>query len=771
MTPRIGIVVRTTGRATLRQALQSIRDQAVDFEPGSLAVWLVEATGTACDRDDNSVPGHSAAMLKAALGPVPWQLVRAGRPLLRAQAAQAGWTAARTDRVAFLDDDDLWLPGHLARLDRALDAAPQAVVAHAGVQLRSLKPDTEPADSTPGYVWEGPFEPWDLLVANRLPIHAALVQADRLRAAGVGFDATLPVYEDWDFWLQARAVGDFIAVPGISAWYLHRADPAQSTASAQSWGDAAHRTIWWRWVIRAPAAWWQQLSPQTVPSADERDRVQALQAWWADAGAASKMRKDWAGSARPMLSILMPVHNPPVSYLLAAIESVWAQDDADWELCLADDASTDPAVLDCLNAAVQDPRSAGRVRLHRRRQNGGIAEATNTAWSMARGAWLGFLDHDDVLGPGAVGALRQTLTAHPDARWVYTDEDRLLEDGSLAGRFEKRGWDPLLLRSQNYVCHFTMVRADLMSELGGLRGGYDGSQDHEWMLRAAERVQPHEVLHIPECLYHWRVHPASTASGLAAKPLAFDASRRAVQAHLDHVSPGARAEWDAVLSYVRVHPAPPETGSVWIDRLRRVDTEQLLRELAEAADPAEAGANADAGADKSFDAAEPACWLWCDGVEAPDASALHEMLGLAREPFVGLVAAAVWEPDGCRADIGWQRRPDGICEPEGSGLARGEHGVYARASLPHAVEAAAPGCLLMTERIWRRVRVRLATRGALAWGGLPGERVPLAERSRCLALWLSEAVRAEGLLVAWTPQAEVRRAAAAGGLSANRTPT
>ncbi len=242
-----------------------------------------------------------------------------------------------------------------------------------------------------------------------------------------------------------------------------------------------------------------------------------------DAAKLETMRRvSEADHRAPVISLIMPVHNPGRAWLEAAIRSVLEQVYPHLELCIADDASTQRHVRAVLDAAVADPR----VRVVYRERQGGIAAASNSALHIATGEFVGFIDNDDVLRPHALYAMAAYVGEHPDADLVYSDEDKLLPDGSLDAPTFKPDFSPDRLLAENYINHFTIVRRAVASAVGGFREGFDGSQDHDLMLRAAEVAR--HVGHVPDVLYAWRMVPGSTAVSAGYKPLAQDAGRRAV---------------------------------------------------------------------------------------------------------------------------------------------------------------------------------------------------------------------------------------------------
>ena len=191
--------------------------------------------------------------------------------------------------------------------------------------------------------------------------------------------------------------------------------------------------------------------------------------------------------SQPCISIITPVFNTPVEWLTECVESVLNQVYEKWELILVDDASTNPATLSLLSEL--SARDA-RIVLARDTERSGISAASNHGLAMARGDWVGFLDHDDILEPDALFQNVKWLQDHPDADLIYSDEDKLTEQGFDTPIF-KPDWSPDYFLSCNYLCHFTLVRRELVREVGGFRSEFDGAQDYDLFLRMIERDQPH----------------------------------------------------------------------------------------------------------------------------------------------------------------------------------------------------------------------------------------------------------------------------------------
>ncbi len=231
-------------------------------------------------------------------------------------------------------------------------------------------------------------------------------------------------------------------------------------------------------------------------------------------------------TCRPLISIIMPVYNVDSKWLTAAIKSLRDQFYGNWELCAVDDGSTKGHVRKTLTRYARKDK---RIKVRFLVKNTGIAGASNEALSIAAGDFVGFLDHDDELTPDAlyesVKAINET-----GKDLFYSDEDHVTINGEYITPRFKPDYSPDFILSQNYICHFVVCRKSIIDEIGGFKKGFEGSQDHELVLRILEKTK--EVHHIPKVLYHWRQHPESTATSPDAKPYAWEAGRRAIEAAL-----------------------------------------------------------------------------------------------------------------------------------------------------------------------------------------------------------------------------------------------
>ncbi len=491
----------------------------------------------------------------------------------------------------------------------------------------------------------------------------------------------------------------------------------------------------------------------------------------------------------PTFSVVLPVHDPPERYLRAAIDSVRAQLYPHWELCIADDGSLDPAVIRLLDD------SAGadeRIKVVHRPENGHISAASNTALSLATGRWAAFLDHDDMLAPHALALMAVHLADRPDAGVAFSDEDLVDDGGQPVASYFKPAFDPLLLLAQNHVCHLSVVRRDLVEEVGGLREGYEGSQDWDLLLRVTARLGRDQVVHVPHVLYHWRTYPASTASSLGAKPYAAGAGWRAVHDHLARWQSAATVDPVPGLGWNRVSwpvPAPAPLASIvvrasdeaalgrclqsiWarttypsyeIVVVTTATTGPTVRALldrevgrvvvADVADPAvdvDAANNADRAAGRSDGrfaadnrgAARATGDVLCfvdEATEIVSPDWLEGLVGHVSQPGIGVAGAMIYDDRGRLRQAGLVLGLGGIAGPVHEGLDRLDIGYWGRAATPRHVAAVSADCLVVRRDAWEQV------------GGFDADHLPAAYGDVDLCLRLRDA----GWATVWTPFAEL----------------
>jgi glycosyltransferase involved in cell wall biosynthesis len=262
---------------------------------------------------------------------------------------------------------------------------------------------------------------------------------------------------------------------------------------------------------------------------------------------------------RPLISIAMPVYNIDARWLKLAVDSVKRQFYPNWELCIADDASTKIETQQFLDELAGEINP--RIKIKRLKQNAGIASASNAALDMATGAYIGLLDHDDELTLDALLEVARVI-ADDDPDMVYSDEDKTDESNDRRDPFFKPDYSPEYFFSNNYICHFTVMRADILKRIGGFRAGVDGAQDFDLFLRFTSEGP--RVVHIPKVLYHWRMITGSTAATASAKPYTWEAGRKALEHRLALGNAQATAEFGPYPNTYRVRYAIRETPLVSI---------------------------------------------------------------------------------------------------------------------------------------------------------------------------------------------------------------
>jgi len=484
------------------------------------------------------------------------------------------------------------------------------------------------------------------------------------------------------------------------------------------------------------------------------------------AGRVAAMRK------RPLISVLMPTYNPEPDWLRAAIESVRAQLYPAWELCIADDASPSVEVRALLKSYAD---SDARIKVVFRPKNGHIAAASNSALELASGSWLALMDHDDLLPEHALFCMAECIDAHPDARLIYSDEDKIDATGQRSDPYFKPDWNFDLFRSQNTFSHLGLLATDLVREVGGFRPGLEGSQDWDLVLRCVERVEPRQIRHVPRVLYHWRVHAASTAGSMKAKPYAAVAGERALNEHYARMGVDAKAQYIGI-GY-RTHYALPAVLPLvsliiptrnGLDLIRQCVTSIMEKTtypnyeviiVDNGSDDAAALAYFEALAhrpnfrvlrdEREFNysqlnnaAVEVArgdiVALINNDIQVLSPDWLSEMVSIALQPGVGAVGARLWYPDMTLQHGGVVLGLGVACHAH-KGLPRGLNGYAGRAALIQSFSAVTAACLVIRKSIYQQV------------GGLDEVhlRVAFNDVDFCIR------VREAGYRNVWTPYAEL----------------
>ncbi|MDD4913603.1 MAG: glycosyltransferase family 2 protein [Methylococcales bacterium] len=476
---------------------------------------------------------------------------------------------------------------------------------------------------------------------------------------------------------------------------------------------------------------------------------------------------------RPLISVLMPVYNVNPQWLEEAIESVRGQIYPDWELCIADDASTNPAIRPILERYAREDR---RIRVVFREQNGHISAASNSALSLAGGEWIALLDHDDVLTEHALFWVADAINKQPESRLIYSDEDRIDGEGLQSEPYFKCDWNQDLFYSHNMICHLAAYKTEIVRAIGGFRTGFEGSQDYDLALRFIETIQARQIVHIPRVLYHWRVHVESTAQSFESKPYAVLAGERAINDHLQRMGVNARCE---LLDYVyRVRYALPEVLPLvslviptrnGLAFLRQCitsildktdyanfeilivdngsddpDTLAYMRGLA--ADPRikvirdDNPFNYSALNNRAVKLAKgEIVGLINNDIEVISPDWLSEMVSHALRPEVGAVGARLWYANDTLQHGGVIIGIGGVAGHSHKNLPRDQHGYCGRARLTQALSAVTAACLLIRKSVYEEV------------GGLNETDLQVAFNDVDFCLRVREA----GYRNLWTPFAEL----------------
>lgn len=236
---------------------------------------------------------------------------------------------------------------------------------------------------------------------------------------------------------------------------------------------------------------------------------------------------------KPTISILMPTYNTPKKYLIQAIDSVRNQLYPYWELCIVDDHSSKSYIRDVLQGYTHVD---SRIKVIFRQENGHISQASNTALETCTGTYTALFDHDDLLADYALYMVALEINNHPQAKILYSDEDKVDMGGKRYDPYFKSDWNPELFECQNYISHLGVYKTEEIRNIHGFRTNYEGSQDYDLALRISENVEKNDIRHIPFVLYHWRSLPESTSSSVDSKPYAKIAFKKALDDHFSRTN-------------------------------------------------------------------------------------------------------------------------------------------------------------------------------------------------------------------------------------------
>lgn len=495
---------------------------------------------------------------------------------------------------------------------------------------------------------------------------------------------------------------------------LARLSDAKNTAPVITpTGHAVDRNDYQEWIRR-----YDTLDPQAV------ERIKA---------------EITAFKTLPKISVVMPVYNAPLHFLKEAIESVQAQIYPNWELCIADDASTDNKIKPLLEAFAKSDK---RIKVVYRAENGHISAASNSALELASGEFVALLDNDDLLPQHALYHVAKAIIANPEAALIYSDEDKITVTGERYDPYFKCELNYELLLAQNMVCHLGVYRRDILDRISGFRVGFEGAQDYDLVWRFLENIKTDQVVHLPKILYHWRAIPGSTALDSGEKNYAADAARKAISEHLGRTSrSGVVMPAPDAPSLNRVRYALPEqlpSVSIIIPTRDRADllsmcldsllskttysnfeviivdngsveesTKHLLARLPQ---PRVRVIRDDAPFNYSRlnnlavqqSKGDVIC-LMNNDIEILTLDWLEEMLSFAMQPDIGCVGARLWYPDGRLQHGGVILGIGGVAGHSHKYLKKGQHGYFGRATLHQSLSSVTAACLMIRRNVWDEV--------------------------------------------------------------------
>jgi glycosyltransferase involved in cell wall biosynthesis len=477
---------------------------------------------------------------------------------------------------------------------------------------------------------------------------------------------------------------------------------------------------------------------------------------------------------RPLISLVMPTYNSKPDWLTEAIESVRIQIYPNWELCIADDASTSESIRTILESYAKED---SRIKIVFREKNGHISASSNSALELVTGEYIALLDHDDLLAEHALFWVTDAINSNPDAQLIYSDEDKIDQIGRRYDPYFKSDWNPDLFLSHNMISHLGVYRTDLVREIGGFREGYEGSQDYDLALRCIEQIDPHEIVHVPRVLYHWRSHPGSTAQAGSEKNYALQAGERALNDHFKRIGVSAKAELLEFGMY-RVHydlpkPAPlvtliiPTRNSLnlimkcinsilskstyrdyeilivdnnsddvkTLEYLNSIISDKRIRVLRDERPFNFSALNNSA----VLHARGEYVGLINNDIEVITPQWLDEMMSLALQPGVGAVGACLWYPNDTLQHGGCITGILGVAGHIHRHLPKGNCGYFGRAQLIQTLSVITAACMVVKKSIYHKV------------GGLDESNLKVAfnDIDFCLR------VRDAGYRNIWTPYAEL----------------
>ena len=435
----------------------------------------------------------------------------------------------------------------------------------------------------------------------------------------------------------------------------------------------------------------------------------------------------------PKISILVPVYNTPQVFLKQMIQSVRKQTYANWELCIANANPDNEEVKQILEICT---KKDDRIKVVNVPENEGIAQNTNRALDIATGEFIGLLDHDDLLEENALYEIVSCLNEKKETDVLYTDEDKVTTnlDEYFSPNF-KPDFNLDMLRANNYICHFFVAKKELIEKVGGFRAEYNGAQDYDLILRCTEQAQ--NVAHIAKILYHWRVHKESTADNPLSKMYAYEAGKKAIEAHLARCHTDGEVLQTDNLGFYRVkYPVKGKPlVSILIQNKDQVDSlDKCLRSIEERTDYDNYEIiiiENNSTEQKTFDYYNQICndkirvvyWkkefnysainnfgvdqakgeyllLLNNDMEVISRDWMSELLGHCQRPEVGAVGARLYYPDDTVQHAGIIIGIGGVAGSVFVGMKRGYTGYMHRAAIQQDLSAVTAACMMIKRPVF-----------------------------------------------------------------------
>jgi len=479
-------------------------------------------------------------------------------------------------------------------------------------------------------------------------------------------------------------------------------------------------------------------------------------------------------NSRPKFSIVMPTYNSNEEWLSEAIESIRNQIYDNWELCIADDAST---VDECKDVLRKFAKKDKRIKIVFRKENGHISKASNSALELATGDYIVLLDHDDKLPEDALFWVAKMISDNPEAKLIYSDEDKFDLEGIRSDPYFKCDWNYSLFLSQNMISHLGVYKTEIVKKIGGFRKSFEGSQDYDLALRFIEQISPKDIFHIPRILYHWRTHPQSTAVGADKKPYALTAAQKAIDEHLKRKGINSSVDILPSQMYRVKYKLPDKKPLVSIliptknnykllknciksivgktkytnyeiiiinnnsneenilKYLRRINSEPNVFVVTDNQEFNFSAINNKASEKAKGDFI---CFL-NDDTEVISGEWLTEMMSIAIQKKVGAVGAKLWYPNNTLQHGGVILGIGGIGSHAHKKIPRGNGGYFNRANLIQEFSAVTAACMLVPKKLFEEL------------GGFNENDLAIAFNDVDLCLRMREA----NYKIVWTPYAEL----------------